>query len=378
MKIAVDARCLLEKQISGVGEYALNILSRFSNQGEITLFSNATKHHLDAGQISAAGFSGFKTVQTRIPNKLFNLSQSFGLAIPDLIAGVSAADSFWLPNLNFFKTKRPYTVTVHDLSYEIYPELFSLRMRLWHRSINPAHLLKKAKKVIAVSENTATDLKKFYGLAASQINVIHSGIGPEFFVHGPTNREVIRKKYNLPEKFILYLGTIEPRKNIGGLIEAFEIMKRRSGGRLKDLGLVIGGGNGWLYKKILDQINKSPERPSIKLLGYIDRTDRPGVYQAASMFVFPSFYEGFGFPPLEAVASQVPVVSSFAGSLGEILDKTASLIDPYNINQLAAAMAETLASPPSQAELTKRAKIVREKYSWARTAEQTWQTISSL
>lgn len=366
--ITVDARALTESSNSGVSEYTLNILKEWKDKPDISLFSsgwNKTPSNLP-----------LKQFHKKWPNKVLNLVQFVGLKPLDRLTG---ADVYWLPNLNFFKTRKPYIITIHDLSFEIYPEFFSPKMRLWHKALKPRKLISQAARVIAVSQNTKDDLVNLYKIPANKITVIHSGLADEFFVQVSTSKlEAIINKYKLPQRFVLSLGTIEPRKNIQGLIESFELFKRRAGPKMSGVQLIIGGRLGWSYQDVLETAKSVDCRNDIKFINYVDAQDLPGLYQLASLFVYPSFYEGFGFPPLEAAASQIPVISSYAGSLGEVTGDAALLVDPYNVNQLAVAMNEFLSNPPAPEDLRKIAQKIKIKYSWKKAAELTWQTIQTI
>lgn len=376
MRIGIDGRCLIEPNPSGVGYYTFNLLKEWQKNSEhqFFLFTNSWKNlklpHCRTAQ-------NFFEVKSRYPNKFFNLLQLLGLSMIDMATVQHSVDMFWLPNLNFFSSQKKKIITIHDLSFEVYPEFFSPKMRVWHKATQPAKLLSQADQIIAVSNNTKKDIVNIYQLPEEKIKVVYSGVGEEFFQKENKDQlDKIRSKYQLPERFILFLGTVEPRKNIAGLLEAFALMKKRFGPQLSSCHLVIAGGWGWLYRKILKIYQHSAASQSIKFIGYVDETDRPGLYQLASLFVFPSFYEGFGFPPLEAAASQVPVLASYSGSLGEILENTAVLIDPYNINQLAAAMAHLLLDPPDSATLSQISQKIRQKYCWSRAAAQTLSIIT--
>lgn len=375
MHLVIDGRCLMEKQATGVAEYTRNIIDNLPIH-DATLLLNAMrrtimrKENLPIRQIP--------TVYTRWPNKFLSLAQLVGLPAFDLIHRHVSPDLYWLPNFDFFASRRPYVLTAHDLSFELYPDFFSAKMR-FHKAFGPRRLAQMAAKIIAVSENTKTDLVKFYGVRASQVYVIYPGVSEQFFILEPPDRlKQIKGKYSLPEKFILYLGTVEPRKNISGIIEAFELFRRRAGPKASDVHLVIAGRLGWLYKKILKQLRSSPFHESIKYVNYVQPEDKPGLYQLASVFVYPSFYEGFGFPPLEAAASRIPVIASYAGSLAEVLGQSAILVDPYNINQISAMIASVLVSPPSDEALQTIAQDVKLKYSWEKAGQQTAAVFTSI
>lgn len=380
MKICADVRCLLDDKFAGVAEYTKNILSELlnnsstNNQHNFVFYSNAWKRKINLNYLGNVGEQNL--AETNFPNKAANLAQLLGVRVPDYALKTKQIERFWLPNLNFFSSSLPRVVTVHDISYEIYPEFFSPKMRLWHKAVRPKKLLDQAVRIISVSENTKDDLIKLYNLTDSKIDVIYSGISDNFFQPAPHEQLFnVKKKYSLPDKFILYLGTIEPRKNISGLIEAFELFKKKNGPKTADWNLVIAGSFGWLYRKIIKIAKQSQVSDSIKFIGYVDSNERPALYQLSSLFVFPSFYEGFGFPPLEAAASKIPVICSYSGSLGEVMSDRAILIDPYNLNQLAAAIGELINNPIGRQRLEEISAEVKKRHCWSNCA---WQTLQSI
>jgi glycosyltransferase involved in cell wall biosynthesis len=217
------------------------------------------------------------------------------------------------------------------------------------------------------------------------VKVIYSGVGEEYkkinYKLQITNYKLldlnlvnevgklygVKTKYNLPEKFILFLGTIEPRKNIVGLIQAYSQLKIKNY-KLQNYKLVIAGGKGWRSNEIYEEWEKSEYKDDIIFLGYIDNQDKPYIYNLASVFVYPSFYEGFGFPPLEAMACGVPVITSFASSLPEIVGDAGIMIDPYNINDLAEAISKVLSDEKLRNSMIEKGLEQAKKFSWGKAA----------
>ena len=195
----------------------------------------------------------------------------------------------------------------------------------------------------------------------------------------------IKKKYNLPDNFILFLGTIEPRKNIIGLIEAFEIFNIQY--PISNTSLVIAGAPGWSNKKVYERAASSPLRDKIKFLGFIKPEEKPALYAAASLFVYPSFYEGFGFPVLEALASGTPVITSNRSSLPEISQSAAYLVNPNKPHEIAEGIRYLLNhnhNPRNPLEIcvicaqTKNGRVQAEKFSWNQTAQEWLRLIKKL
>ena len=228
--------------------------------------------------------------------------------------------------------------------------------------INARKFCQDADQIVAVSKNTKNDIINIFNIPEEKILAIHPGISGSMRPETDQAKLAkVKEKYNLPNKFILYLGTIEPRKNIQGLMQAFEILKTKSDLPHK---LVIAGAKGYRSEEIL----KTNEK--IQYIDYVIAEDKPALYTLADLFVYPSFYEGFGFPPLEALSCGTPVVASHAGSLGEILGKAALLVNPHNANEIAEAMINILQDEAAAKIFTEQANEVLRKYSWERTARE--------
>ena len=369
MKIGIDIRTLMESQYSGVSEYTLNLLTEIFRQdqkNQYKLFYNSG-HDISA-RMPKFDFPNVEIVASRYPNKLFNniLQRIFQWPKIDQKLGV---DLFFVPNIGFISLsdKCKKIITIHDLSFLRYGEFFSWKRRLWHKLINVKKIVRSFDYIIAVSENTKRDLIELCGIPEEKIKVIYSGIGKEFKIISKEENNQVKSKYNLPDKFILFLGTIEPRKNIGGLIRAYSQF-RNDNPEMSDVNLVLVGGRGWKFKNIFREYENSKYKSDIIWLDYIDSTDKPAVYNLASLFVYPSFYEGFGFPPLEAMACGVPVISSNSSSLPEIINNAGILITPNNVSELATAIESVLKNGKLGKTLISRGIENVNRFSWEECA----------
>ena len=367
MRIAVDVRSLMEGRHSGVEEYTIQIIKamvRVAPQHEYHLFYNSAK------QVDLPDFGERVQVHGfRYPNRVLNLFQF--LAGRPRWDSLVRADCFFVPNFRLtpLEPSMPLVTTVHDLSFERFPELFSWRRRIWHRLMRPWVLMHNSDRIIAVSEATKEDVVDLYQIYHKKIRVIYSGVAG--LDSGGERQELVRKRHKLPDKFVMYLGTLEPRKNVSGIIRAFDAIAPEV-----EHDLVIAGADGWLMGEIERALNNSRARPRIHLTDFVSEEDKWELYRVADLFVYPSLYEGFGFPPLEALLSGTPVITSNNSSLPEVVGDWATLIDPYDIAELALAMKELLNDLPEVEESARRE--IREKYSWDRAARETLEVIESV
>ncbi|MFA5189002.1 MAG: glycosyltransferase family 1 protein [Patescibacteria group bacterium] len=375
MNITIDIRCLMQANYSGVSEYAFNLLDnlfKIDSQNQYQLFYNS--HQDISNNLPDFNYPNVKFFGFKYPNKFFNLGLKL-LRYPKIDKILPPADIFFMPNLNFIALRAggKKTITIHDLSFDLFPSFFSLKRQLWHKFINPRKLNAGFDKIIAVSDNTKNDLMNLYQLPGQKIKVIHSGLDHNLYKpldkNDPKFLE-IKAKYQLPESFILFLGTLEPRKNLTGIIEAFNLLKNNNS-QLADLHLLIAGAPGWNYKKIFEIANNSPYTKQIFYLDYISRQDKPYLYNLARAFIFPSFYEGFGFPALEAQACGLPVMAANNSAFPEILGDSAFLVNPDHLEEIAASLNEILSNQELKQDLINKGLENAKRFSWEKCAQKT-------
>ncbi len=360
MNILIDIRCLLDKPYTGVAEYTLNFLNEISKNDsadQYFLFYNSAKHYnsyfenllsksgwVFSNQSKAKkGNSSLQIIDFHYPNRIFNfLIWLFKWPKIDKLVEKRIGqkiDKIFLPNFNFiaFSKNKKITLVVHDLSFEIYPQFFTFKQRLWHKLIKPKKICQIADEIITHSENTKNDLVDLYQISPEKIKIKIPPITSEFKKIKENDLQLlkVKEKYQLPENFIFYLGRLEPRKNIESLISAFIKLQEKYH---KNLYLLIAG---HISKKFLKKINKfckDFKDKKIRFLDYIKNEDRVYLYNLAKIFVYPSFYEGFGYPVAEALACSKIVISSHTSSLTEIESKNIVFINPYDINDLSEAI----------------------------------------
>jgi len=388
--IGIDLRSLLSPTRTGVGEYTAELLDAIFKQDKKNnyfLFLNSYKNKHDL-------FSLWKNphieyVETHFPNKLFNACvwATKKPALDTLILRhskkimqlkIAMLDLFFSPNLNFTNILPPtkHILTIHDLSFELFPHFFSFKQQMWHKLVKPKKQCEEAHIIFTPSENTKRDLVNYYHISPNKIRVLYPGLSHYF--SNDLNIEYtaeVKKKYNLQNNFILFLGTNEPRKNILTLLMAFESCFSQLPQKFT---LVIAGSSGWKNKKIDEYLLYSPIKNNVQFIGYIDPRDKPYLFKLASLFVYPSFYEGFGFPVLEAMASKTPVIASNRSSLPEITSRYTYLFNPHSPSLLADGIVKILSDEIFKKFLTEKAFEHIQKFSWQKTASEWLEIINSI
>jgi glycosyltransferase involved in cell wall biosynthesis len=275
-----------------------------------------------------------------------------------------------MPNSNFcaISKKTKLFLTVHDLSFEHYKQTFSWKRRVWHFFVNPRLLAQKAYHIFAVSKATKSDLNVTYGINKEKITVTLNGPS---FVGGKYSRNSIeliktKEKYKLPYKFILYFGTIEPRKNITNIVKAYNLMRTQND-NIKHK-LVIAGSDGWNGEKIFSAVETSKFYDDIIILKNVPEEDKEIIYTLASVFIYPSFFEGFGFPPLEAMINHIPIITSNTTSLPEIVGKHAIMIDPLRVDEVLYALQSVVVDKTLQNILVTNVEEHIKHFQWKKSA----------
>ena len=258
----------------------------------------------------------------------------------------------------------PFVVTVHDLSFLLFPEGFRGGNRIYLRTLTGLSL-RRARRVIAVSESTRQDLARLYGLAPQRVDVVHNGVDAAFRPLPAGEVEAFRSRKGLPERFLLFVGTLEPRKNIVRLVEAYAQLPRPR------IPLMLVGGKGWFYEEISARVEELDLADEVRFVGYIPAEELPLWYNAAEALAYPSLYEGFGLPALEAMACGTPVVTSGTSSLPEVVGEAGMLVEPTDVAALAGALQQVLEDGDLQEQMRTAGLARAASFSWQRTARET-------
>lgn len=270
---------------------------------------------------------------------------------------------------------RPYVVTIHDMGSLIFPRHGGLQSSLWEYRFRRGLL--RASCVIAVSQATRRDVERLLRIPPDRIRQIYSAPDPEFLVvskEPPKVREEIRRRvlerYGIAYPFVLYAGKIRPQKNVARLVEAFAVLRGDLASHpvYRELRLIIIGDELSKHPEVRRAVIQSRVEQQVRFLGFVPSETLRVFYETASLFAFPSLYEGFGLPPLEAMACGTPVVTSNISSLPEVVGDAAVMVDPRNVFEIARGMSEVLLNEPMRLELLERGRVQLQKFSWQQTA----------
>ncbi len=257
-------------------------------------------------------------------------------------------------------------VTVHDLGFKHFPEAHPANSRSyldWTTRYSAA----RASLVLADSQATAADLTRFYGTAAEKIRVVYPGV--EQLAVGDI--ATVRRKYDLPDRYFLFIGTLQPRKNIARIVQAYQLWCKQN--PAQSIGLVLAGGKGWLYdERWVAGVD------GIRLPGYIDEADKGTLYAGAEALIFPSLYEGFGFPVIEAMHCGVPVIASNTSSLPELVGDASLLVNPLEVESIAEQMNRLTNSPSLAAELREKGHQQAKQFTWEKAAHDVLSALESI
>lgn len=333
MKIAFDIRSLgYTKKRTGVEEYIYNLLRTFpkiDKKNQFVYFYNQKFHPRGGGELPYLKELGepknVTLVNLKKSNRLLNFSfKLFKRPRIEKLLPIKP-DIILIPSYRpIAHSKNIKRITVfHDLSFEHFPHFSSSKLSLWHKFINPKKQAQISDHLIAVSQSTKNDLINLYDIVPEKISIVHHGAN----LTEINDFELKKFKEKLPNNFILTLSTLEPRKNLRTLIKAFKLLKKEYNLPHK---LVIAGKKGWLNKKDFKLLN----HPEIIWQDYVSEKEKTALYKLADVFVFPTYYEGFGLPVLEAMSTGTPIITSNISSLPEITKDSAILVNPYNLEEL--------------------------------------------
>lgn len=370
MRVAIDINSLL-KERSGVGQYVYHLVDGLGTvdcHNEYVLFYNSIGRPASHIPRICDGNVSIK----RIPchGSVFKLASGLGKwKLPGFEWLFGSFDVYHWPNYLLVPgSTGKHIITIHDLTFLVLPSYHpAIRLKVLGTGISLS--ASRADAIIAVSEHTKRDVVKYLGISENKIRVIHSAASSRFVPISPGELPPVLGKYHLsPGGYLLYVGNIEPRKNLTRLLQSYSILRRQGGDYHP---LILCGGKGWKNSEIYQKVEALSLTKDVEFLGYIPDQDMPYLMNGASLLVYPSLYEGFGLPPLEAMACGTPVVSSNASSLLEVVGDAAKVVDPYDVDGLAEAMHRVLTSKATREEMRWKGLRRAKCFSWEKTARET-------
>ena len=360
MLVGIDAR-LMYHQPAGISRYTrylLRAIARVDQADDFVVFQH--RNHPDP-ILQADNFRRatlYAPVHTRLEQ--FMLPAELGRFRLDLLHCTD-----FIPPL---RASLPTVITVHDLAFLHWPHFLTQDSASYYGQIDRG--VRSANHIIVPSESTKADLIAQLGVRENKVTVIYEAADEKFRPMSPEQaRQELGAKYALSDPFVLFVGTIEPRKNVDGLLRAFHRLVQRNG--CGDVGLVIAGARGWLTEEVEEQIREMKLVDRVKLLGRVSDDDLHRLYVAARCHVHPAHYEGFGLPPLEAMACGTPTIVSNVSSLPEVVGDAALLVNPQDAEELAVAIHRLLTDDALHAELSEKGLQRAACFSWDQAAHQT-------
>jgi glycosyltransferase involved in cell wall biosynthesis len=368
VRIGIDARKLHD---FGIGTYIRNLLrqlARLDHTSEFVLLCRPD----DAPALSSLG-PNFRAVLETAGN--YSVSEQLRIPIALKREGVTLfhAPHYVLPPLVGCRS----VVTIHDCIHLMFPQYLPNRFALRYARTSMSLAARRATRVLTVSESSKRDIIRFFGTRADKIDVIYNAYDERFGVE-PREEDVVRvrERYQLHDEFVLYAGNVKPHKNLERLIEAFHVVRNRG---LDHLKLVMIGDEISKYAALRRAVHRLQLHKYVRFLGYLPEETLAVMYRLAGVFVFPSLYEGFGLPPLEAMASGTPVVTSNVSSLPEVAGDAAVLVDPYNPDAIADGIYSVLTDERLRREMRHKGLARAAQFSWetsARRVREIYQEVS--
>lgn len=372
MKISLEGQAFSVNKKTGVGWYANNLIENIFKFDTLNEYNIVVFDFLNKSKINTSLEKHFKknsnvtiSICTLMPFGVYiRFSKNFAFIPYEILLNtnpdISHFFSFFIP----YNIKSRTIVTVYDMVYKLYPETMSrTNYSILHKNLHRS--CRDSDAILTISTNSKNEISEYMNVPESKIHIAHPAVNIE--IYSPQKDcDNIKGKYKIYGEYILYLGTLEPRKNIPSIIKAFSGIS----GEYKDLKLVLAGGKGWMYEEIFRLIKDLKLDEKVVFTGYVSEEDKPALYSGAIAFVFPSLYEGFGIPPLEAMACGTPVIVSNTSSLPEVVGDAGILVNPYDVENLAYEMECVLNDTELRKTMSEKGLIQAGKFSWEDSAKK--------
>ena len=366
MRIAIDASRTTVARLTGTEHYALRLIQsliQVNDQQNIPYQIDLYFRDEPASDLFPASPNVNKHI---IPFKRAWTHLKFAHTIWSSRPDITFVPAHTLPFIFPGKSM----VTIHDLGYKYFPDAHPARQRLY-LDLTTRYSQTRATRILADSQATANDLTKFYNTPSDKIRVVYPGVDPEPLRATLQDVEIVRQKYNLPERYFIFIGTLQPRKNIKRIIQAFSYWQSQN--HDDDTALVLAGGQGWLFDETwVQSVN------NVILTGYIDEADKSTLLKGAIALVFPTLYEGFGFPVIEAMHCGTPVIASNTSSLPELVGNAGILVNPDDTQEIADAMTRYSRDDVFRQNMIEAGQQQATHFTWNKTALDTLEIIHTI
>lgn len=374
MKILVDANILTRKQKTGVDYYTQALVFAAARALPNDTF---VLGYYGKGTITVP--EDIKNIHIKriwwLPSKMYALHRHYLRFLPLELLMPVRADAMLFSDFGCPATlqKVPKLAVIHDLAYKLHPQYVIAKHAAFLDKL-VQHTLKQATHVIAISESTKKDIIEHYGYDENKISIVYPAVDTDHYSPA-SNQEIeqVRKKYGISGDYILFLSTLEPRKNVVGIIKAYNVLSPELGAKYQ---LVLAGKKGWLDDDIEKLCQKMGER--VLRTGRIESSEKAALYTGAALFAFPSAYEGFGIPILEAMACNVPVITSTVSSMPEVAGDAAIIVDPDNIHDIAGAFTKVLTDTGLAQDLRMQGAERAKEFTWQKSGQQLATLLRSL
>lgn len=375
MRIGIDCRTFLHPargERAGVGQYTTHLVESLVKQYPRDAFVLFFNHHVTESPF-LEHFRDRKNVRTvffPVPHYKKYLPLGYAHVIVARIIAKMQCDVFHAPAYVLpLRYRGASVITVHDLAIYKHPEWFPSGQRFSKEVLVPTSL-SKARRIIAVSQATKNMIIETFGTTPTRIDVVYEGVAAPSRILASRARAVA-EQFQLAPRFFLFIGTLEPRKNLEFLVRAFGDLLEQTYPRFRDVQLVIAGAKGWNFEPIFRAISHSPQSSNIRVLGYVSEEEKNVLLQQALAFVFPSLWEGFGLPVLEAMRVGTPIITSRVSSLPEVGGDACLYIHPRRKKTLESGMQMLLTRPAKRKQLSERGVARAKAFTWQRCAKET-------
>ncbi len=369
MIIAVNARFLLKDYLEGYGNFIFETCGRLAKKHPEHQFLYIFDRAFDPTIITAGNITPVIIGPEARHPILWQYWYNYKL--PALVRKYKADVLLSPDGFCSLRTRIPQCLVIHDLAFLHHPA-FIKKSHLRYYKKNTPLFASKAASIATVSEFSKNDLIQQYAIPASKINVVYNGIASAFQPFNWADKESIKSNYTAGKEYFLYIGAIHPRKNLMNLLKAFSLFKKRQKSNMQ---LLIAGRLAWDYEQFSESLKTYKYRQDVQLLGYLPQDQLASITAAAYALVYPSFFEGFGVPIVEAMQSGVPVITSNTSSMPEIAGSAALLADPHSISDLAEQMMRIFKDESLRNELIQKGFEQSNKFSWDKTADLLWESI---